>query len=267
MTSSRISVRERGFALMIVLWIVGIFSLLVATLFSESHSEAKLSSMLQAEAAGRAAADGAISSVVMEILRSGSASPGLRPFGRVRVTIELEELSGRINPNLASVEILNALLVRVGVEPRRAAALAAAIVDWLEPGQAASPNGAKTPEYRAAGLAYGPPGRPFERIGELGFVLGMTPDVLAALKPHLTLWTTTDPDPALADAVVLAALRASGVPVASDRLNVARVIGITATASAADAPRVTRYAVVSFGYTRDGRGWRILQWSDGENRD
>jgi general secretion pathway protein K len=61
-------------------------------------------------------------------------------------------------------------------------------------------------EYGAAGLDYGPPHAPLERLDELGRVLGMTPAVLAAMKPHLTLFGPPDPSAATIDPVVAAAL-------------------------------------------------------------
>ena len=258
MRSGTRTARERGFALLIVLWVAGILSLLVAVLISESRGEAKLTTTLHEAAAARAAADGAIASVVIDVLRAGSATAGWLPFGPFRVAIRTEELSGRINPNVAPADMLQALLLRLGVEPRRAAALAASIVDWRTPGAIV-----RASEYRAVGLPYGPPGRPFESIEELRYVAGMTYEVLAAMKPHLTLWSQ-DPNPALADPVVLAALRDSGAPFSAGRPNVARVLGITATAISRDNVHIMRYAVVSFGYSPDGRGWRILEWDDGE---
>ena len=112
-------------------------------------------------------------------------------------------------------------------------------------------------------MTYGPPGQPFQHLDELGYVLGMTPEILAALKPHLTLWSTSDPDPAAADALVLGALRSAGIqPVAAKSMQ-ARVIAFTATATLPDAPQVTRRAVIRFGFSPDGRAWRVLAWDDG----
>jgi general secretion pathway protein K len=256
---------RRGFALIIVLWTIAILALLIATVLADARGEAKLAATLRGQAVARAAADGVIAGTILDLLRTGATASGLRRFGSARVAVGLTDFSGRMNPNLASAVMLGALLVQLGVPPNNAENLGAAIVDWRTPGLSASPHGAKAPEYRAAGMTYGPPGRPFENLDELAYVLGMTPALLAALKPHLTLWSTTDPDPAFADALVLAALRAAGVPPMAGESNEARVIAITAIASLPDAPRVTRRAVIRFGYSPDGRGWRVLAWDDGES--
>jgi general secretion pathway protein K len=257
-------VGERGFALIIVLWTVGILALIITGLVSDARREARLTMTLQGEAVDRAAADAILCQVILQMLQSGAAQAGPRQFGAVRLNVGLVDLSGRINPNLASATMLQALLLRLGVAPQAAQALAAAIVDWRTPGLNPSPHGAKAAAYRAAGRRYGPPGRPFENLDELGYVLGMNPVLLAAMKPHLTLWSTSDPDPAFADAAVLGALRDAGAPPVAAKSNEARVISIAAVASLPDAPSVTRRAVIRFGYSPDGRAWRVLAWDDGE---
>lgn len=260
----RASQGQRGFVLLIVLWGVGLLALLISALVSGAGTEAKLTSTLRDQAIGRAAADGVLSEVIVEVLRSGTVVASGRRFGAVPVAVSLVDLSGRMNPNIASATMIGALLLRLGVWQEAAQNLAAAIVDWRTPGLNPSPHGAKAAAYRAAGLSYGPPGRPFENLDELGSVLGMNPSLLAALKPHLTLWSTTDPNPAFADALVLSALRVAGVPPFAGASNEARVIAITAAAALPNAAAVTRRAVVRFGYSPDGRGWRVLAWDDGE---
>jgi general secretion pathway protein K len=122
------------------------------------------------------------------------------------VTIRLEDEGGKVNPNLASDSLLRALLTQIGVDPETAVSLAAAIADWRTPGDRPRPHGAKAPQYAAAGRDYGPPGSPFRDVDELGAVLGMTPDLLARLRPHMTVYTESDPDGSTGDPMVAAAL-------------------------------------------------------------
>ena len=129
-------------------------------------------------------------------------------IGRSRITLRLENEAARLNPNLASPALLEALLRVVGSNPEGSAALASAITEWVgRPSR--SPNAEETVQaaaYRAAGLDYRPPRSPAESIGELARVRGMTPELFAALRPHLTLFGPANPDPAAADPEVAAAL-------------------------------------------------------------
>jgi general secretion pathway protein K len=255
---------QQGFALVIVLWTMALLALLLGILLAGARTEVELTTSRRDEAVASAAADGAIAATVLDLLRAPAmAPPGRRRIGAAAVAVTLENLSGRINPNIVSAETLRALLVLVGAG-EMAERLAAAIVDWRTPGLAPSPHGAKRAEYQEAGRSYGPPGRPFEHLSELGAVLGMTPAVLVALLPHLTLWSTTDPDPAFADAVVLTALRMAGVPSVAAGATDTQVIAITATATIPAGAHSVRRAVVRFGYSPDGRRWRVLAWDDGE---
>lgn len=255
---------ERGFVMVIVLWTVGLLALMMTVLVANARQEAKQTVTLRDQAIGRAAADGVLSETVMEILRGGKPAPGPRRFADVPADLALEDLSGRLNPNIAPVIMTQGLLAQIGVPPDRAERLAAAIVDWRTPGLTRGARGAKAEEYKAAGLAYGPPGKPFETVDELGMVLGMDAAVLAALKPHLTLWSTSLPNPAAADAAVLSALRAASVPVFSAPSNDARVIQFSVTAHPSAKTIATRRAIIRFGYSPDGRDWRVLVWDDGD---
>ena len=68
-------------------------------------------------------------------------------------------------------------------------------------------NGAKAPEYQAAGLTYGPADAPFETIADLRRVLGMTPALYAAVADNLTIFSRqAGVNPAAASRTVLLAL-------------------------------------------------------------
>jgi general secretion pathway protein K len=127
-------------------------------------------------------------------------------LGTAEVTIRIENESDKINPNIAAESLITALVLRLGVTPIEARAIAAAILDWRTATSQPRPHGAKAPQYASAGLDYGPPGSEFRSVDELGAVLGMRPALLALLRPHLTVFSDADPDHSTLDAVVLAAL-------------------------------------------------------------
>jgi general secretion pathway protein K len=121
-------------------------------------------------------------------------------------------------------------------------------------------------EYQAAGLDYGPPAAPLETLGELGRVVGMTPAILATIRPHLTLFGPPQPSAASADPIVAAALaeasQAEAVPSASQPPPDVLTTRITATAFGPSSASLTRSAIVRFGAVLPG-GYQVLAWGNG----
>jgi general secretion pathway protein K len=242
----------RGFALLIVLWTMVLLALLVSEISAAGRSEAELADNLRGSAIAEAAADGAEATALFRYLDPSALHwPADGAWHRLRigdaaVAVALTDEDGRINPNSAPAELLAALLRRVGVDPGRAARIAAAMADWRSPGPAPSPLGARLPQYRAARMAWGPPGAPFQSTGELALVRGMTPALDSILRPHISVFTAGEVDPALADPIVRAALADAngGVVPPSGGEGGARTLRVTARAIAADGARFTRTSVV-----------------------
>ena len=201
---------ERGFALLIVLWSLVLLALLTTELTATGRSEVQMAGNVRSAAMLEAATDGLVYEVIFRLIGgAGLNGPAMRwteAAGGGEGVIELTNLAGTINPNTASEPRLRSLLQTLGQSPQAATGLAAAIADWRSPGDRPRPSGAKLAQYQAAGLGYGPPGEPFESVAELAGVLGMTPDLLARLLPHLSVFYPGDPVAAYADPVVASIL-------------------------------------------------------------
>jgi general secretion pathway protein K len=264
--------RSAGFALLVVLWTLVLIAFIVAHLTAAGRTEIRIARNLVAEAVAEAADDGAIFAGIFNELdpnpdqrwpMDGQAHE-LR-IGNTRVMVQLEDEAGRINPSTASPALLEALLRTTGSDSDSARRLAAAIAEWVGSAPAARPQNAQIADYSAAGLDYGPPGEPLETLDELVRVLGMTPAVLAAIRPHLTMFGPPQPNPAIADPVVAAALaniaQAAPAPVSPSQLPTDMLtVRITATAFGPDNARVTRSAIVRVGAALQG-GYLVLAWS------
>jgi general secretion pathway protein K len=246
--------RQRGFALLIVLWTVGFLALLGTQIIAAGRSDTQLADNLKQEAVLEAAADGAVQNVTFLIL--AAKDPRFQTFGVVTevrvgetpILVRVENENDRINLNTASTVLLRSLILEVGSAPGLADRLAAAILDWRTAGANARPNGAKASDYRAAGRDYGPPGTPFQSVGELEDVLGMTPDLFARMAPHLTVLTDDDPDMSTRDPVVARALTdVAGVADDSGaaQQNADPLLRITVTAIGRGAARYSLVAVAS----------------------
>ena len=256
--------RQRGSALLIVLWAMVGLSVIGARLLATGRSDLQIAANLEGAARAELAADGAIQHSIALLLSPEDAPPGRHwqwTTDGVSLDVTVEDLSGRINPNKASPELLLALLRAAGVVSG-SDSLVAAIVDWRSAGPTPQIDPARLIPYRAAGLTSGPPGLPFRSIDELGAVLGMTPARLALLRPHLTVWSESEPNPAAADPVVKAALDAVGAgrAGAAGTPRPVQLVNLSATAVTKQGARFTRRCDVMVDTAVPGGTWRILTW-------
>lgn len=261
--------RQRGFALLIVMWGLVLPALVCARVLSAGRTEAQLAGNLRDAAVAEDAADGAIFRTIYNIIGAGEVRwPAQGNFratvAGAPVEIAIRNLSGLVNPSVAPPELLGALLQRLDLDKAKAEALTVAIVEWRAPGPRLL--NAKTADYARAGRSDAPTEKPFRSLDDLGAVLGMTPELLARLRPHLTLWWGSDPDPAYADPVVMAALQSLGVvaPSASTAASgrTIQAVEIVATAAGPGGARFSRTADAIINAV-DGRGtWRIVSWRE-----
>jgi general secretion pathway protein K len=258
--------RQHGFALLVVLWSVVLLAFLTTRITASGHAEAQLVANLRDAAITDALADGAVQAAAFHLLdasaarwRADGAPYTVRlPGGEAEVTIR--SLAGRVSPNLASPALLQALLARSGADAHAAALVAAAIVEWRSPRARNDAAGAKPSAYRASGLDYDPPGAPFESLEELGDVLGMTPTLLTALSPHLSLYAAAQPDFASADPIVRQAIAdASSSPgVDAAPPTTGQLVEVIVTVAGPNGTRGQRRAVLRIGAASL---FEILEWT------
>jgi len=248
-----------------------LIAFIVAHLAASGRTEVRIAGNLVADAIAQAADDGAIYASIFNQLDPNpdqrwplNGQPHELTIGNSRVMVKLEDEAGRVNPSLASPALLEALLRTTGSDPESARRVAAAIGEWVGSAQTARPKNELLANYRAAGLDYGPPGEPLETLDELGRVLGMTPAVLAAIRPHLTLFGPEEPNRASADPVVATALaeiaQGASVPISPNQAPPDLfIVRITAAAFGPGNARVTRSAIVRVGAMLPG-GYAVLTW-------
>lgn len=278
--------RDRGFALLLVLWTMALLATIGARITASARAEAQVAANVRDAAVTQAAADGAVQDAAFHLLDAPPrrwAADGSRHAlampGGVAVEVRVESEDGKVNPNLASAALLAALLREAGADSRTAGRIADGILLWRFPWVARGANDPALTAYRVAGLDYGPAGAPFRSLDEVGAVLGMTPPLLARVRPSLSLFAGNEPDPASASAPVLAALRAvqGGGPVGGGALagggqaggqaggQEPAVVGITAVAAGPNGTRFARHAVVRLGEGDPGAGGgggpaQVLAW-------
>ena len=190
--------RDSGFVLITVIGALLILTILVSTLMSTSRNELRARTALNSRVEQQALADGITRLVAYRVAEQRSAgdknlklpldgTPQLCRDGNNVVETKVTDVNGLIDINFSSLEALEILLRGLGVVAPQSQHLAAAIFDFRSPDDAPSPGGAKAEQYALAGRSYGPKNAPFDTVEELDQVLGMTPALLDALRPLVTV--------------------------------------------------------------------------------
>ena len=257
--------KDDGFALIIVLWTLVLLTVIATQIAATGRSEARLAANLRGAAVAQAAADGCVFEAIQRLLGDPAGlwppDPAPRAMARpgAQAVIRLSSEDGKIDLNSAPPEVLAALLRAVGVDRIQALALALDIALWRFPSVRTTE---RIPAYQQAGLAYGPPGEPFQTLSELRLVLGMTAAIYERLLPHVTVFHDGEPDLRAADPILREALAALGVhgEPGQGQARPGRIAVIDVEAEAAGGSRASRHAVVRIGAPTDRGGWTILAW-------
>ena len=109
------------------------------------------------------------------------------------IELRIEDEGGKVNPNIASSKLLQALLQQLGVDGASGGLGWRAHRDWRSVAQGPTRPGAKAQAICRRRARLRPPGAPFESLDELGRA-GHGTRSLARLRPHLTLYTKVEPD-------------------------------------------------------------------------
>jgi type II secretory pathway component PulK len=118
---------------------------------------------------------------------AGLVAPALE-LGDAAFQLDVQDTGLRLNINTATEEMLHNFLGQgLRIDFAWADRLTQAILDWRDGDDLPRVNGAERDEYLAAGAAVLPANAPFGSIDELRHVLGMTPELFAAIRPLVTV--------------------------------------------------------------------------------
>ena len=188
--------KERGLALVSVLWALSILSLIAASMMTSSI----LSYRMERNDWGRVRAEAlAESAINRAVLALADARPEMRvrvdgvaqdfAFGTLHVRVRVQDEDGKIDLNAASVDALKSLFVSAGVPFAEAGAIADRIVDWRTPSEDTHLSVSGATEDRVAAEGYRPRNGPFQSVDELKLVAGVTPQLFARVEPALTVYS------------------------------------------------------------------------------
>lgn len=205
---------QRGVAFLIVLWLLALLAIVLGAFALLARSERMQARHLYDSTRARYAAEAGVHRAVYALAIPDPLLrwiPDGRPYafvyGEAEVEVQIVDESGKIDLNTVDPELLSRFLQGMGMAMDQANAIAAAVIDWRDPDDLITLNGAEIGEYEAAGLNYGPRNAPFDLVSEVQQVLGMDYEIYRRIAPHLTLYSgLAQPNPAFASAEVLMAL-------------------------------------------------------------
>lgn len=189
---------ERGFILVIVLWVAGLLAVMTASLSLSVRTQVRVAANLAESAKAEALANAGITLAVMDLVAAQRSRDHERRFpvedsaattcsipgdGTLRISVKDE--ASRIDMNSAGLPIIQALLVGLGETPEKAAQVADAIFDYRDDDDTPRANGAESAAYRTGGLGWLPKNGPMQSVDELGQVYGITPGILARIRPFV----------------------------------------------------------------------------------
>jgi general secretion pathway protein K len=282
--------RSGGFALLVVLWFLVLLSAIGAYMMANARSQTALAHNILAAAHAEALADAAVAQAAFSLTDPDPRNRWIqdgRPY-TVRLaggqaTIRLFDETVKINPNLASPSLMAGLFRAVGVDSDAAATLALHVADWVRPPDNSGGGDPASDLYQDSGRNYRAPHAPVESLDELQLVLGMTPKILAAAAPYLTIFTDSDApqNPKAASKIVQTAIataasnpvagqdtappgpapgQAPAPPAAPDGAPAQAIIAtIEAVAVGADGGTFARHAVIKIDPSKP-KGYAVEDW-------
>lgn len=193
---SGIQARQKGLALVLVLWVLSLLIIMAASFTLTINRETSVISGIKNNAVASSAAESGIAIAEMMLLNPDQTKRWRTDgsiyqiqFMDTLVRIRMLAETGKIDINMADQNQLQTLLTQAPIDPEQLTALVSAILDWRDPDDLVNIDGAEKQEYEDANLKYHPRNKPFQSIQELQMVLGMNGSILQRIEPLITVYS------------------------------------------------------------------------------
>ncbi len=210
MTIGRRPRARRGVALLAALWLVVAIATVALQFSLEARERRNVGILASERGIQRAAALGALAAVQAKLEHALRISPSgnnaaiarLRasdPWAYVdslysvpvyvdsmEVDVVARDLGERLNINQVNETELQTFFSFLLGDYSKATHLAQAVMDWRDADSIPRPSGAERDAYIKAGMLALPTNSTFRDVDELQNVMGMTPEIYAAVSPYLT---------------------------------------------------------------------------------
>jgi general secretion pathway protein K len=186
--------KDRGAALLLVLWGATVMSVIAAASARESTQIATSANAGAELTRARALADAGVRvgwnawaddqfDLATGILNCRAGDGGLS------ITVRTEK--SKADLNTSSEPLLGALFRAAGADDALSRRLAASVIDYRDSDSERTDNGAERDDYEAAGLGWAPRDGAFEAIEELGYIPGMVPALYTRVRNDITVFSGT----------------------------------------------------------------------------
>lgn len=247
------SPRQSGFALVAVIWTLGLITLLGMAVIVGARYRTKTSSNYASVTAAELAAESAVNLAISAALAATPDQAAKFPLhcrlpGGERATIAVEEETGKVDLNTASLAALTRLFTALSGDPSAGARLAAQVVEFRKPKTQGAPATAR-----------------FTTILELDQVDGMPPQLFRSALRHVTVRSgKPEPDLEAASPAMRRLLKVEPKPNTVQRgVPAGGSMTIRADINSPDGARFIREALVSLE-AGNGRPYVIREWRRGD---
>lgn len=206
----RLANKDRGFALVVVIWGIGVISLLIITFMTTARWRVQAAVNMSRATAAASLAEAAANVGIFRLLTEASVAnqrsphtgePRFCSLQGVPAVLLIEDEGGKIDLNSAPRDLLQAVLMGFGVGMRDADRLAGAIIAFRDAG--AHRDSAADAADETGGRKHSL----FRAVFELDQVEGIDPSLFRAVLPYVTIYSQSARlDPSRAPPALFAAL-------------------------------------------------------------
>lgn len=178
--------RQRGFAVLMVIWLLGVMLALLAQTTNARRWHSLLTRNVTDITQAQLWAEGGIEIGLRQLVTGEYSGNTELASDDVGISVGIRNEAGRIDLNFAPEELIRGLLVALGHDQSMAQRLSDTILDWRDIDDLRRPFGAEDDDYARLGLPHGRNG-PFTSVYELLRVAGITPEIFVQLRDHVTV--------------------------------------------------------------------------------
>ena len=190
--------RQKGIALVMVLWLVVLLTIVAASFATHSRVETRMAGNLVERQKARMLIESGLSRAMLELMvnnsqrwpNNGEVLELQESQGRVRISIR--NAAGLVNLNRASRDTLYKLFALITEKPQEREQLVDALADWRDPDDLKRVYGAEDADYAHEGLEYGTVDRDLETVDELSYVMGFNRDAVDSLRSYVTVFSASN---------------------------------------------------------------------------